>query len=251
MNDVRVLPDARAVVGAASEEFSRRARAAVRERGSFGAALTAGTTLLELYRFLAADPSSRSRVPWGRVELFAADERQVPPDHPDSLYRAAYEGLFSGLPERGHLWRFWSEAPDPGIVASYFEDMVRKVLRPKPGETPDFDLVLFELGTDGRLASLLPGSPALREDCRFAVAPWVEDDRAHRFTLGPAAIHAAGAVVVLAVGADRARALGDALEGDAAPDRSPARLLLAARGEVVWLVDQAAASRLTARGSRP
>src|SRR5690242_10284316 len=47
--------------------------------------LTGGHTPERLYERLAAE-----RIDWARVHVFWGDERQVPPDHPDSNYGMAY-----------------------------------------------------------------------------------------------------------------------------------------------------------------
>ena len=49
----------------------------------------------------------------------------------------------------------------------------------------------------------------------------------------------------LVAGEDKAAAVKSALEGPRDPDRFPAQIIAPANGEVVWLLDRAAASLLS------
>src|SRR4029079_11755308 len=100
------------------------------------------------------------------------------------------------------------------------------------------------LGEDCHTASLFPGSEALAERRRLAVAPWVEKLGAHRITMTLPALADAARVLFLFAGADKAVALQRALEGDEPPERCPARAVVPPDGELVWLVDRDAAALL-------
>jgi 6-phosphogluconolactonase len=56
--------------------------------------------------------------------------------------------------------------------------------------------------------------------------------------------HAAG-VLFLVSGEEKSAILRAVLQGDDGPERYPAQLVRPERGSVVWLVDRAAASRLS------
>src|SRR5713226_1080922 len=96
--EIRILTDAAAVANRAAQEFVQAAAAAVRERGAFNVALAGGSTPKALYNLLVSDPLLRSQVPWDKMHLFFGDERQVPPDHPDSNFRMATEAMISRAP---------------------------------------------------------------------------------------------------------------------------------------------------------
>jgi 6-phosphogluconolactonase len=245
----RVLADAARLARAAAEEFALRARAAVEARGSFHAALSGADPCHDLYRLLGKDPWFRNTVPWERAHFYMADERSVAPDDPESHYRRAYFEMFRVMPVRaGHVWRFWSEDKGPEAVASYYEGMLREALGLRAGEWPRFDLVVLGLGADGHTAGLFPGSPALEERLRWALAPWVEPLSSHVFTLTPPVMSKAAAVMFLVSGEDRAEALRDAVDVESPPERSPARVVQPGEGITLWLADRAAARLL---GSAP
>ena len=106
---------------------------------------------------------------------------------------------------------------------------------------PRLDLLLLGLGADGHVASLFPGSDALREGTRLVAAPWVERLQARRITLTPPAIKNASEIMVLVSGEEKAGALRQALSGAGTVDDCPALLLREARGRVIFIADRAAA----------
>ncbi|HJX29624.1 MAG TPA: 6-phosphogluconolactonase, partial [Thermoanaerobaculia bacterium] len=195
-----------------------------------------------LYRLLA-DPAQpfRDRIDWSATHFFWGDERHVLPDHPDSNYRMAREALLDVVPiPVGNIHRMRGEEADAEHAATAHEAELRAFF---PGQ-PRFDLVLLGLGADAHTASLFPGSAAVRERERWVVAPWVEKLASWRITLTPAVFDRAGAVLFLVQGEEKADALRAVLEGELDPDRYPAQAVRPESGDLLWLVDDAAASRL-------
>src|SRR5439155_979369 len=135
------------------------------------------------------------------------------PDHPDSNYRMALETLLSKVPvPPGNVRRIPAESPDAAAAASAYESTLKSYFGLKEGQAPRFDLILLGLGADGHVASLFPGSEALREPRRLVTAPWVEPVRARRITLTPPVIRNAASVMVLVSGDANAEALRRDLE---------------------------------------
>jgi 6-phosphogluconolactonase len=250
MREIRIAESPEALARDAAEEFCRRAAEAVTARGAFFVALSGGSTPKGLYRLLAGegDPSFRERVPWDRTHFFFSDERLVPPSHPDSNYRMAYEAMLGKMPVRpGNVCRVWSESPDPAASADYYQSMLREAFKLKDGAFPRFDLILLGMGPEGHTASLFPGSSAVRETEKLAAAPFVEKLKAYRITLTPPVLNNAACVIFLVAGADKAETLKAVLEEAPDPDRLPAQVVDPANGDLLWLVDRAAA-RLLSQG---
>jgi len=67
----------------------------------------------------------------------------------------------------------------------------------------------------------------------------------HRITLTAAVFNAADAVVFVAAGADKAATLARRVEGERCEDLYPSQTIQPVRGDLVWLVDRAAAAKLT------
>jgi 6-phosphogluconolactonase len=176
---------------------------------------------------------------WSRVELWWADDRCVPADDPRSNYRLVRETLLDGLSRPPAVHRVHGELA-PEEAADTYDDEIRGVR---------LDLALLGIGPDGHTASLFPGSPALDETERAAVAaeaglePFVP-----RVTLTVPMLSAARLVLFLVTGEEKAEAVARAFGGEPDPE-TPASLVRSAEGRTVAVLDAAAASRLGAAAS--
>lgn len=223
--DVRVEDDP---AGAVAQELARAAA----EGGHV--AVSGGASPRPAYERAAA------RAPdWSAVTLWWADERCVPPGDPRSNYRLVRETLLDGLSRPPAVHRVHGERPAEEAAAAYDEE-IRGV---------QLDLALLGIGPDGHTASLFPGSPALAETERAAVAaePGLEP-LVPRVTLTIPTLSAARLVLFLVVGVEKAEAAARAFDGEPDP-AAPASLVRSAEGRTVAVLDAAAASRLAAAAS--
>ena len=187
-------------------------------------AVSGGSTPRPAYERAAA-----RRPDWGAVTLWWADERCVPPEDPRSNYRLVRETLLDGLSRPPAVHRVHGELP-PEEAAAVYEEEIRGVR---------LDLALLGLGPDGHTASLFPGSPALAETERSAVAgPPGLEPLVPRVTLTVPMLSAARLVLVTVSGEQKHEALARVARGDDVP----AARIQADR--VVWLADPAAAGDL-------
>jgi len=238
---VEVLPTPADLFHAASEEFVRVGRAAISEHGRFTVALSGGSTPRGLYSQLAKDHADFS---WSKTFLFFSDERHVPPDHPDSNYRMVNQAMLSKVPvPAGNVYRVLAENPDASAAAADYEEKLRGFFKLRPGDFPCFDLILLGLGPDGHTASLFPGSEGLKEQSRLVIANWVEKFKTHRITFTFPVLNHATDVMFLAAAADKADMVRQVLEGQNTPP-FPAQQV-EPEGRLVWMLDQAAAAKLT------
>jgi 6-phosphogluconolactonase len=241
---LRIFDDVDQVAKSAADEFARRAVARAELGLPFTVALSGGSTPRRLFELLADEPF-RESVPWRKVWVFWGDERTVPPDHPDSNYGAAHRLLLANVAiPRENVHRIHGELADPNAAALAYEVDLRESFRLDEGEFPRFDLVLLGMGADGHTASLFPGTQALVEERRLAVAPWIEELDTHRVTLTCPVFNKAATVLLLVTGEDKAETLQAVLEGQPERPGYPVQLIRPESGELVWLVDRAAASRL-------
>lgn len=250
--DIQIVANADALCRLAAAEVLSSAEAAVREKESFTAVLSGGSTPKGLYSLLADDASWRARVPWEQTHFFWGDERHVPPDHPDSNYRMAHEAMLSKVPvPAAHIHRIRSEDVDAEQVAQDYEQTLRAFFHLTAGQYPRFDLVLLGLGPDAHTASLFPGTQALHEQQRLVVATWVGKFYTERITLTAPALNNAKRLVFLVSGEEKALPLKAVLEGRHEPEQLPAQLIQPHDGRLLWLVDQAAARLLQANQREP
>jgi 6-phosphogluconolactonase len=218
-----------------AERVATEARRALAARGGFALAVSGGSVGDTFLPLLA-----NADVDWPRVDVFWLDERAVPPDHPDSNYRQAWEPWLSRVPaEPARVHRLRGEAADLDAAALAAERELRQAIGPRGR----IDVALAGLGPDGHVASLFPGHPALAESARWAVA--VTDSPKpppRRLTLTLRAFAATDLLVVAAFGEAKAEPVRAAY-ADATSDLPIALAVRRARRRL-WLLDAAAAALL-------
>ena len=199
--------------------------------------LTGGSTSKTLYKIL-----SERNLDWKNVRFWWGDERCVPPDHPDSNFGMAQKTLLSKISvEQDDIYRMKGEM-EPASAALEYEGHLRKVFG-RSG-IPSFDLLLLGMGEDGHVASLFPGSSALKVQNRLVVHNYVEKLQANRLTMTFPLLNHAKRILFLVSGASKANALQHVLEGEFDPHRYPAQGIRPVHGELIFFVDEAAASML-------
>lgn len=241
---IRVLPDKEQICREAAEQFVRLARAAIAARGRFLVALSGGSTPRRLYELLADEPA-RGQVDWSKVQFFWGDERCVPPDDPQSNYRMAHEAMLAKLPlAADQVHRMPAERPDRDAAARDYQAEIARVFGADSNSPPPpFDLIHLGMGPEGHTASLFPHTPALNETGRWVVAQYVPKVQMDRMTFTPPMLNAGSHVTFLIAGSEKADALAHVLEGLPEPDEYPAQLVRP-RGELLFLIDNAAAAKL-------
>jgi 6-phosphogluconolactonase len=245
LSDLLVVADQAALAQDAAKRVVAIAEEAVARCGRFTVALAGGSTPKRLYSLLATEPY-RTCLPWRKTHLFWGDERAVPPEHPDSNFGIARATLLSRVPiPANQVHRMQAERADLDAAASeYAAEIARTFTAQPPDEPPAFNLILLGLGTDGHTASLFPYTQALQERRRWVAPNYVPTLQANRLTLTTPILNRAAMILFLVSGADKAAVLQTVLEGPPDPERLPAQLIRPVAGRLVWLVDQAAASRL-------
>ena len=239
MSELRIFADSDGQCREAVQRILRAGQKAAAEEGRFALLLSGGQTPRRLYALLGS-PEYRDRLEWTRTHLFWGDERAVPLSDPKSNYRMVAETLLSRIQiAEENIHRIRTELPPEEAAVSYERELHEFFAGP-----PGFHLALLGMGADGHTASLFPGSPALHERKRLVVA--TAQGNIRRISLTLAALNAAREVLFLVSGAAKAPALAAALEGPLNSEL-PAALVQPASGQLVWLVDRAAAKGLEQR----
>jgi 6-phosphogluconolactonase len=193
--------------------------------------LTGGTIAAAAYRELRDDA-----VDWANVEFWLGDERFVPMNLPDRNDRQARDAFLDRV-GANHVHAVADN--DCSLSAA---DAARAYGETLPSEP--FDVTLLGVGPDGHVASLFPGFPQLAvTDAPTAAVFNSPKPPPIRVTLTYPALNNSDAVWFIVSGADKADAVASALAAEGSVDETPARGVHGTR-ETVWLVDEAAASRL-------
>ena len=244
--ELRVFDDAATLNRATASQIVALARAAVERTGGFTIALSGGPAPGPVFELLVDETGPfRHQFPWDKTHFFWGDERHVPPTHPESNYRLAYDKMLSKAPAiEQNVHRVRAELAEADEAAELYELAVRDFFGLSEGEIPRFDLMWQGLGDNGHTASLFPGTSALEENSRLVVANWVEKLKAHRITMTFPVLNHAAKVLFLVSGSTAADALAQVLFGPLLSVPLPARRVAPGAGRLLWMVDCEAASRL-------
>ena len=221
---------------------------AIQSHGRFIVVLSGGSTPRTLYQVLAL-PGSSTRIDWAKVYFLFGDERCVPPDHPDSNFNMAHASLFHPLAiQPDHIFRIRGEGEDPAAVALEYEETIRRLTKAQPNTVPRIDLVLLGLGDDGHTASLFPGTAALQEATKLVTVGQAPTAIRSRLTFTLGVLNHAAVVLFLVTGSGKTAMVRRVLEPESEEDRAlPAARVRPVSGQLVWMLDQAAAQGLTTR----
>lgn len=243
--EIKVFSDLRELSEYAARRFAQIARRAVQSHGRFCVCLSGGSTPRQMYSRLAEDPI-RNEIPWHAAHVFWGDERCVPPDHSDSSYAMAFDLMLYKVPIPGeNIHRMQGESQNPTRAAAEYEEMLKGFFGVKAPQLPRFDLILLGMGADGHTASLFPGTNGLREAQRWVIANYVPKLKANRLTLTLPVLNNAAHIMFLVAGAEKASALHAVLQEDEGRSGLPAGSIRPVSGTALWLIDRAAASRVT------
>ena len=188
---------------------------AVDKRGACYMALAGGTTPHLLYKELARSCAS-GEVPWGQVQVFFGDERDVSQDDVESNYHMAQTTLLDNVPiQPANVHPMPADNVNLAAAADEYEQDVRQsVPNSDQSNIPQFDLILLGMGGDGHTCSLFPGTESLAEDKKLITAYYVPVLGRNRMTFTFPLINAARCIVLLVTGQDKAEVVSKLLSDD-------------------------------------
>lgn len=221
--------------------FSQYAREHANLQGRFAVALSGGATPRPLYRRLCREPYL-SAIPWRSIHVFWVDERMVPFDSPDSNYGAARKDFLGQAPIPSDQIHPMPVQGHPEKGAARYETELKDFFQDAHGDWL-FDFMVLGIGRDGHTASLLPGQAALEESRAWVVNVKGGSPHVPRLTLTLPVINRSRRVVFMASGKEKAEVLKSLWE-KRGKDLLPAGRVRPIDGELIWLVDRAAARKM-------
>ncbi|KZM52924.1 glucosamine-6-phosphate deaminase [Geobacillus stearothermophilus] len=216
----------------------------VKEKPNAVLGLATGSTMLGVYRELAAD-HRQNGTSYRLVRTVNLDEYVgLGPDHPNSYRHYMNEHLFSKLDIPLH------ETHVPNGLAADLDEECRRYER-LIDEVGGIDLQLLGIGRNGHIGFNEPGTPfsspthvvELTELTREANArffPSLDDVPRYAITMGIATILRSRRLVLLASGREKAEAMARLLEGVVTPDLPASALHL--HPDVTIIADREALS---------
>lgn len=213
---------------AAADAFAELVLESLEQVETFRVALSGGSTPRRVYELIA-----RQDLPWDRIHWYWGDERNVPPDDPDSNYRMVRQALLdrAGIPA-ANIHPVPVNVDAPSTAAAHYERTLQTAFA--GDRFPPWNLVLLGLGDDAHTASLFPQTAALTEHDRWFVANWVEQLGTYRYTLTAPAINSGQEIWFLVAGAAKRAALAAVLADLHDPVKYPAQLIHPTR----WMVNR-------------
>ena len=214
-------------------------------RGRASVVLTGGGVGIASLTAVRAS-AARAAVDWRRVDIWWGDERFVPADDPERNERQAREALLDSFdldPSRVHPMGALGgpDGADADAAASRYADDLATAA-PSDADVPAFDVVLLGMGPEGHTASIFPESPAAHDERTALAVHGCPKPPPTRITMGFSAVNAAREVWMVVAGVDKAPMVAMAL-GGAGRIQVPAAGV-EGRSQTLWLLDEAAASRL-------
>lgn len=238
--NIQVFPNPEALSIAAAEKIIALANNYITKNGRFTISLSGGSTPERLFKLFAESPY-RERMPWQNTYFFWGDERHVPLDDPRNNAHQAIQLLFSkiNIPAE-NIYRIQTNL-SPEEAALDYEAKIIKLFGDAP---PQFDVMLLGMGDNGHTASLFPKTQVLHEETRMVKEEYIEEVQMYRITMTAPLINLAHHIIFLATGANKADMLKTVLHGDYEPELYPVQLIQPIDGELLWMVDEAAAAAL-------
>lgn len=242
--EVLVGADVEETARIAAGQFTAAARSVAGEGKPFHAAFSGGSSPRPLFQLLATEPF-RLLVPWESIQFFWCDERNVPPNDPESNYSVMRELLLRHVSVPAtHIHRI-PTGDGTAIEAADLYQRTLSELLPRLNEKPRLDYVLLGMGANAHTASLFPHRPTLHEEQRLVVADHVDEINAWRVTLTAPVLNNAAQITFLATGEEKASVVERVLVGPRDPEVLPAQLIVPASGSITWILDAPAASLLS------
>jgi 6-phosphogluconolactonase len=232
------------LASAAAARTVTRLADAIAAQGHAHIVLTGGGIGTKVLAAIAAAPA-RDAVDWRSVDFWWGDERfevTGDPERNETGARAALLDPLGADPARVHAMAGpdGPDGDDPDAAAARYAAELAAAGDGQP--VPSFDVLMLGIGPEGHVASIFPESPAAHAAGSVVAVRNSPKPPPTRISLTFSAIQAAREVWILASGAEKAGAVGEALSG-VSQDKLPAA---GARGRdrTLFLLDQAAAAQL-------
>jgi len=217
------------------------AREAISRRGVFTIGLSGGSAAKSLCDQLSK-VSTGITVDWTKWRVFMCDERHVSRQNPDCTFEVYDKHLFKTvkIPDNCVF-------PSNSIVtveeaARLYIESMRSVFCDT--DLPRFDLLVLGMGPDGHTCSLFPDHPLLNEtSCWIASISDSPKPPSQRITMTFPVLNNARSAVFAACGQSKADIVQRILIDKEKP-RLPAGMVRLHDGQLYWLLDMAAASKL-------
>eukprot|EP00088_Acartia_fossae_P017930 TRINITY_DN20282_c0_g1_i10.p1 TRINITY_DN20282_c0_g1~~TRINITY_DN20282_c0_g1_i10.p1 ORF type:complete len:250 (+),score=64.66 TRINITY_DN20282_c0_g1_i10:64-813(+) len=241
-----VKDDESGVISHLCQIIQQKAKESLSKNETFNIGLSGGS----LAKFLC-EGLPKIDTEWSRWRLFFCDERLVPEDSADSTWGLYKSKLLPVTPLKEDQFLLVNTSLSPVEAAKDYQE---KLLKTCGSPAPSLHLLLLGAGPDGHTCSLFPGHALMEEPAPAdggRIVAHIEDSPKPppaRVTLTLPVVNSADSCVFAAVGQGKAAMMSQLLSKDEAVDDKdllPASRVRPEKGEVIWILDSAAASQLS------
>ncbi|MBP8959101.1 MAG: 6-phosphogluconolactonase [Bacteroidales bacterium] len=237
---IRISKDLYEMSQEVAADLSRQVNDFSRIKRRLSVAFSGGNTPRQFFSVLGND--YRTNTLWKYVDFFWSDEKCVPPDDPESNYRAVREAFLDKADiEEKNIHRIFGEN-NPWEEAERYSGEIRRLTSEMFG-LPVFDIIYLGLGEDGHVASIFPENNHLFNSVRICEVSEHPATRQKRITLTVPVINNAKKVIFIISGRNKAEIVSEILENQDSTD-SPASKIKPLFGTLYWYLDLDSASLL-------
>ncbi len=238
--EVKIYPELKKLSRAVAGEIDKIVQSSLQQQ--FHLALSGGNTPKKLFKILAED--YKDKIPWERIHFWWGDERCVSPVSDESNFKMANDLLFTQVPVPSkNIHRIKGEN-FPQEEAERYAGEISKNLLSRNG-FPVFDLILLGLGDDGHTASIFPDRMNLLDDSHITAVAEHPQTGQKRITLTGKVLNNANRVFFLITGENKALRISEIMNNEEAAKKLPANYIDPTHGELIWFLDEAAASKIS------
>ncbi len=238
--EVRIFAKPKNVYNAIAKEIIKLTQNSKQE--VFDIALSGGNSPKGLFKKLSK--KYIDVIPWERINFWWGDERCVFPEDEQSNFKMTRDYLFSNIsvPEK-NIHRIRGEADPEQEALRYAEEMETSLN--SRGKFPVFDIIILGLGDDGHTASIFPDQLELIDDEKHCAVAQHPITGQKRITLTGNVINNANQIFFLVTGEQKAMRIAEIMNDNDAAKLLPAYYILPANGELIWFLDDKAASLIS------
>ncbi len=239
ITEVKIFATPKKVYKAVTKEIFRLTQDT--SQPQFHIALSGGNTPKGLFKKLIKKYSDS--IPWDRIHFWWGDERCVAPDNEESNYKMTYDNLLSKISiPKENIHRIRGEENIEKEAVRYSNEINNQLNQ--RGENPVFDLMILGIGDDGHTASIFPNQMELLtidKTCSVAQHPATGQNR---ITLTGRVINSASRIFFLVTGENKSTRISEIMNDSKAAKLLPAYYISPKKGELIWFLDEAAASKI-------
>lgn len=207
----------------------------------FDIALSGGNTPKGLFKKLSKNYSEL--IPWSRIHFWWGDERCVSPNDEESNYKMTNDYLFSKISiPKENIHRIRGEE-NPEKEANRYSDEIDGQLNHR-GKNPVFDLLILGIGDDGHTASIFPNELELFENDKICSVTQHPTTGQNRITITGRVLNNATRIFFLVTGENKSSRISEIMNDNEAAKLLPAYYISQKNGELIWFLDEAAASKI-------